>query len=202
MAEISVDDVENYTKGRLPRADPETARMLAAALAVARREAGWHVSPVRVAHEITMDGPDSRVLWLPTLKVQSITSVTELEVVLPPTAYRKSVGDGPGLPRRVALRKVSRGWWTGEYDSITVIMDHGFDEIEAEDWRQGILSMVDQMSLVPVSAGTGATEFGLTGKRVDDVDYRYNAYAAMAEEVVFSISNVLDDFRLPDLEFL
>lgn len=201
MAEISVDDVETYTKGRLKKTDSETARMLAAALAVARREAGWHVSPVRVAHEIVMDGPDSRVLWLPTLKVQGITSVTENGNLLAPTSYAPSAGNGPGLPRHVALRKTSRGYWTDTYGGVVVVMDHGFDEVTAEDWRQAILSMVDQMSLVPVSAGTGVSDFGLSGKRVDDVDYRYNAYAAMADEVVFSITNVLDDYRLPDLEF-
>lgn len=174
--------------------------MLAAALSVARREVGWHVSPVKTETMI-IDGPGSRVLWLPTLKVVTKPTIIEDDVTLDVATYAPSAGNGPGLPRRVALRKTSRGWWTDTYGGISVTMQHGFTEAEAADWRQMILSMVDQMSLVPVSGGTGVSEFGLTGKRVDDVDYRYNAYAAMAEEVIFSVCNILDDYRLPSVEY-
>ena len=200
MPELTPEDVEAYTKGRLDPSDGETVRMLTVALNIARREAGWHVCPPR-AETMTIDGPDSRILWLPTLKLNTLTSVSELGVTLDLTTLRKSAGDGPGLPRRVALRKRSRGYWTDEYESIVVTMNHGFDEDDAADWRQAVMSMVDQMSLLPVSAATGVSEFGLTGKRVDDVDYRYGAYASMAEEVVFSINNVLDDYRLPSVEY-
>jgi hypothetical protein len=201
MAELNAADVQTYTGGRLQASNAEVQRMLRAALSVARRECGWHVSPVRVDDEITLDGPDSRILWLPTLSVQSITSISEDGTDLDVATIARSAGDAPGLPRRVSLRKRSKGYWTDEYGGITIVMSHGYDEDTAEDWRQAILSMVDQMSLVPVTSGTGMSEFGLTGKRVDDVDYRYNAYAAMAEEVVFSISNVLCDFKLPSVEY-
>lgn len=200
MPELSPSDVEAYTSGRLRAVDPEVIRMLAAALSVARREAGWHVSPMKT-ETMTLDGPGSRVLWLPTLKVTTKPTIVEDGVTLDVATYAASAGDGPGLPRRVALRKTSRGWWTDTYGGISVTMTHGFSETEAADWRQMILSLVDQMSLVPVSGGTGVSEFGLTGKRIDDVDYRYNAYAAMAEEVIFSVCNILDDYRLPSVEY-
>lgn len=200
MAELSAADVQTYTNGRLQATNGEVQRMLDAALSVARREVGWHVSPPRT-DTITLDGPDSKVLWLPTLKIQSITSITEDDVVLDLSKVKQSAGDGPGLPRRVSLRKASKKYWTGEYSGIVVVMSHGFPEAEVADWRQSILSMVDEMSLVPVSGGSGMSEFGLAQKRVDDVDYRFNAYSTLASQVVFSISNVLEDFMLPAVEY-
>lgn len=174
--------------------------MLTAALAVARREVGWHVSPVRLADSITMDGPDSRILWLPTLKLVALTSITEDGTLLASSAYKPSVGDGPGLPRRAAVRKVSRGYWSCEYSAVTVVMDHGYTEAEAADWRQAILTMVDTMSLVPARAD-GTSPFGQTRKEIDDVTYAWAPYAQMAEGVLFSVESILDDFRLPSVEY-
>lgn len=202
MAELLPADVQTFTHGRLQASDPEVVRMLAAALSVARREVGWHVSPVHVSEAITLDGPDSRILWLPTLKLVELRGVTEDDTVLDLATIKPSAGDGPGLPRRVALRKVNRGWWTGEYGGLVVTMDHGYTEEEAADWRQAILSLVDQISLIPVKAATGMSDFGQSSVRVDDVQIGYNPYATIAQEVVFSIAHILDDYRLPSVEYL
>lgn len=198
---ITVEDVADYTNGRLSATDPEVQRMLDAALAVARRYVGHHVSPPR-DETVTLDGPDSRILWLPTMKLNSLASIIEDGITLDLTKIAKSAGDGPGLPRRVALRKKSKGYWSDEYSSIVVTMNHGFTDDETPDWRQAILAMVDQMSLVPVKAATGTSNFGMSRKEVDDVTYAWQPYAAMAEEVVFSVMHILDDYRLPVLEFL
>lgn len=203
MAELNAGDVSNFTDGRL--ADTgltgETARMLMAALVVARRETYWHVSPAKT-ETITIDGPDSRVLWLPTMKLNTLTSVTEDGTLLDLSTIAKSAGDEPGTTRRVSLRKKSKGYWSGEYSALVIAMNHGFTEAEASDWRQGILSMVDQMSLVPVSSGTGVSGLGQTRKTVDDVTYGYQPYITMAEEVLFSVHSIIDKYRLPGIEFL
>ncbi len=74
---------------------------------------------------------------------------------------------------------------------------------QAADWRQAILSMVDNMSLIPVSAGMGASSLGLKSKEIDDVQYQWATdYTAMAQDVLFSYMHILDDFRLPAVEFL
>src|SRR5882762_608481 len=145
--------------------------MLAAALAVARRYAGWHVSPVKMADNITIDGPSSRILVLPTRKIGGgqPTSITEDGTLLTSGTYKASVGDGPGLSRPIAVRKTSGDYWSCEYASIEVVMDHGYTETEAADWRQAVMMMVDQMSLIPVNAGMGASALGLRTKEVDDV---------------------------------
>lgn len=203
MAELAPSDVQTFTTGRLRADDEEVARMLNAALVVARRETGWHVSPVKTA-TFSMDGPDSRILWLPTTKLVTLTSISEDGTALDvDDDVTVSVGDqGPdGPPVRVRLRKRNRSAWSAEYDSIAIVMNHGYTEEEAADWRQAILGMVDQMSLLPVSGGSGVSEFGMSGKRVDDVDYRYSPYAALAEEVVFSVSHILCNYALPSIEY-
>jgi hypothetical protein len=202
MAELTADDVADFTDGRLDSGDDEVVRMLAAALSVARQKAGWHVSPVKT-ETITIDGPDSRVLFLPTMKLNTLTSVEEDGVAARPVDDRQvSAGDGPLMRRRVALRKRSGGWWTGEYGGIEITMNHGFTEAEAVDWRQAILSMVDQMSLLPVSAATGGGSIQ-SSLRVDDVQIGFvNPYTSMAEEIVYSYYHILCNYELARVELM
>jgi hypothetical protein len=83
-------------------------------------------------------------------------------------------------------------------------MDHGYTEAEAADWRQAILSMVDQMSSLPVSAGAGRSDADLIRKTVADIEYQWNPgqVMAMAEKVLISVSHILDSYRLPAVEFM
>ena len=79
MAELDASDVESFTNGRLSD-DDATARLLASALAAARRYCGWHVSPVREGDEIEVDGPGGRVLSLPTLNLAEVSELSEVGV--------------------------------------------------------------------------------------------------------------------------
>lgn len=150
---------------------------------------------------MTLDGPGSRVLFLPSMKVVEIGSVTEDGTALDISTVKASVGDGGEYRRRAALRKVGGDYWSSDYAAIELVIDHGFDEDEAADWRQAILSMVDQMSLLPIAGGSGTSPFGIKSERIDDVAYTYDTYAAMADEVLFSAMHVIDGYRLPDVEF-
>jgi hypothetical protein len=200
VAELSTDDLVAYTDGRLAD-DGEAVRMLAAALKVARNKVGWHVSPVRT-ETITIDGPDSRVLFLPTMKLNTLTSVKENGTTLDLSTIGVSAGDGPLMRRRVALRKRTGRWWTGEYGGIEITMNHGFTEAEASDWRQAVLSMVDQMSMLPVSAATGGGSIQ-SSLRVDDVQIGFvNPYTSMAEEIVYSYYHILCNYELARVELM
>lgn len=202
MAELTPTDVQTYTSGRLSASNDQVQQMLDAALRIARRHVGWHVSPVLSEDPVTLDGPDSRILWLPTRKLVALHAVVENGKTLDTTKIAISAGDGPMQDRPVALRKRSGAFWTSNYGGIEVTMTHGYTEAEAIDWRRSILTMVDQMSLLPVSASMGVSEFGLSSIRVDDVAYGYRAYDAMAEQVLFSVQSVLSDYALPKMEFI
>jgi hypothetical protein len=203
MAELTAEDVEEFTGGRLADDGGEgtTTDILRAALVAARRYVGWHVSPVRTADEIVVDGPDSRILYLPTRKLIELTSIDEDGTALDPaTTLRWSAGGPPGgngTPVRV--RKRSNGWWTGYYQAITVTMTHGYTEAEAADWRYAVLSMVNQMGMV----STGVSEDMLIRKTVDDVTYGFaSPFSSVAEEAVGSVSKILCDFALPVVDFM
>lgn len=192
MPEIAVADVVQYTKGRLTDdgADGETQRLLNAALAVARRDVGWHVSPVKLDDVVAMDGPGGTELHPPTRKIVNISSVTD---------EGKDVLQDTVVPAQMPWKIVRKGGcWSRDLAAITVTMDHGYTEVEAADWRQAILMMVDQMSLLPVSAAAGRSDADLSRKRVDDVEYQWSdgTSIALAEKVIFSVESVLARYRL------
>lgn len=205
MAELTTLDVEEFTGGRLDSLDPNVKLMLDAALVSARRQVGWHVSPVLTDDTIVLDGPDSRILNLPTRKLVALTSVTEDGTSLDISTLRWSAGGPPGLLERpAAVRKRSRGFWSCEYQGISVVMDHGYTETEAADWRQAVLSMVVQMSMALVTTGVQASNnLVLTRKQVDDVEYTWgNPFGVVADDAVYSVNHVLADYQLPSVEFL
>ena len=196
--EITVDDVVAYTGGRLEDND-ETARMLAAALVAARRDAGWHVSPVIEGDQVTLDGPQSRVLTLPTKRLVQLIAVAENGAALELTGLRWT--QVPDVVARV--RKRSDAFWPCDYSSVVVTMTHGYTKAEAADWVQAILTMVDQMSLLPVGGASGRSSADLIRKQVDDVEYQWgNVLVGMAEQSLFSVSHLLAQYRLPFVEYM
>jgi len=201
VAELDVDDVESFTNGRLVASDPEVGRMLASALRMARRYCGWSVTPIVTDFAVTLDGPGSKILTLPTRKMVELTSITEDDTALDLADLRWSAGGPPGLLERpVSVRKKSRAWWKSYYQCIDVVMTHGYTEEEAVDWRYAVLSMVDQMGQTLV---TGRGELDMVSKKVDDVTYRWaDPYATAADSALYAMNNVFDDYRLPSVEFL
>lgn len=200
MAELSSADVQDFTSGRLSESDPEVIRMLEAALVTARRYCGWHVAPVIADDAITLDGPGSRILELPTRKLISLTSVSENGVPLGLASLSVTPGGPPGITRPAAVRKASGGWWGRTYQSIDIVMTHGYTEAEAADWRYAVLSMVDEMGQIQMS---GTSELDIVSKKVDDVTYRWaDRYSNAAESALYSFITVFDGYKLPPVEFL
>ncbi len=191
MAELTAEDVENFTRGRLQADDDEVARMLNAALVVARRYTGWHVSPIVEGDVLVLDGPGGRRLQLPTRRIIAIDSIEENGT--PTAAERYAVSaEVPGLVVRRS------GSWTCETSGISVTLDHGYSEEEAADWRQAILAMVDQMSQMPKSdTGSGA----LVRKKIDDVEYQWAETVSIAEDALFSVSYILDSYARQQVYF-
>ena len=178
MPELTPTDVENYTQGRLNRADPETTRVLAAALRGARRRCGWHVTPVRTNDVVTIDGPGSRLLALPTLRLDVLTEVIEDGSAVPVTDLYVS-------PRGMVEKK-SGLWWTGNLGGITVKMTHGFDA--AEDFDAAVLSLIDR--LATAAAGGRARVIG---------PFQYDIDAVTSGSAFTDIENgFLEQYELED----
>ena len=201
MAELSVVDVEDFTSGRLSSDDPEVERMLAAALVTARRYCGWAVTPVVTNAAVTLDGPDSRILMLPTRKLVTLTSISENGNAVSLASVSATPGGPPGISSRpAAVRKDSGAWWGSRYQSINVVMTHGYLEAEAADWRYAVLSMVDEMGQMQMS---GASSPDIVSKKVDDVTYRWaDRYSHAAETCLYSFMSAFDGYRLHPVEFM
>ncbi|WP_207769124.1 hypothetical protein [Mycobacteroides abscessus] len=163
MAELTPDDLNRYTKGRLPGGtDEDTQDLLDAALAAARRYCGWSVSPVQTGVRITVDGPGGRVLSLPTLHLIAVTAISENGVPWDTTKIDVSQEAG-------TLEKFPHGVWTSRKGGISVTMTHGHTEAEAADWRRAVLRLADLMDRDDKNRDSG----DLVRKRVDDVEYQW-----------------------------
>lgn len=136
MAEPSPSDVERYTSGRLAASADETKRLLSAGLTAARRFCGWAVT-YSEGFEVTLDGPDSPLLVLPTLRLKTLTAVVENDVPL-------NVATDLHVSLRGLVRKRSGARWSAHYGSIKVTMDHGFED--TDDFNSAVLSFVDRSS--------------------------------------------------------
>jgi hypothetical protein len=162
MGELTSADVDLYTNGRLPADDALTTVTLNSALAAARRYCEWHVSPVRTETKI-LDGPGHHLLLLPTQRLVSLNSITEDGVTLSVGTLhisadgpvRVAKGANPHLPYRFSPR------WSSGYSAITVNMTHGYDEVDAADWRLAVLDACERF--------TELDTLGMQRYSVDDI---------------------------------
>jgi hypothetical protein len=179
-------DVEQYTAGRLSQSDPETVRFLDAALTRVRRYCGWHVSPVRT-ETIIIDGSGTSLLVLPTLKIVELISVTEDDVALDPAIDVKISAAAGGVIAKTQWRR-----WCPGFSNIEVELSHGYTAAEAGDFREAVLSLIDDATM---QVGTGRTG-PLVGKRVDDVEYSWAGKFAQTIEQSILDTSILSKFRL------
>lgn len=160
--DLTAADVEAYTRGRLSASDAETQRALDAALSAIRRYCGWHVTPV-VSETMMVDGTGQLDIVLPTLQIQSITSITDNDTAVDLTTVDWNNSE-PGVLHR-------NNWtpWTCGLGKIVVELEHGFDD--AYDFQQAVLEFVDRST-----AGVGKV-VGSSGPmstyKVDDVTYEW-----------------------------
>jgi len=131
---LDVIAVEAFTKGRLDRDDPETARQLDAALTAARRYCGWHVTPVLSNADLTLDGPGGFTLILPTLQMSALSLASEDSVAL-------DVADLSWSARGL-VRKNNGTMWTTALGGITVRISHGY--ATAADFESAVLAAIDR----------------------------------------------------------
>jgi hypothetical protein len=184
MAELSVNDVDTYTSGLLSADDPRTQYFLNTALAVARQETRWHVSPVYTGVTFTMNGYGSNRLKLPTQMVVNLDSITNNGVSLDPEA--DVTLDLSGMFHNTLY--LNSGLWSNQINGVVVTMDHGWTEQQAVDWRNAILALTVNVSEIPIQ---GRSEQDLLSKQVDEVISRWSDTPGFG-----SIETTLSKYRL------
>jgi hypothetical protein len=137
-------DVENFTKGQIERSDPRVLDAIKAVTSSIRKEAGWHIGPMVTGHTLTLDGPGGKKLNLPTLKLVTLTSITQLGVVLPLD------DDSHDWSELGLVEKRDGTCWTDRYRKIVAVMDHGFDDLS--DLKFLTLSLVSRGLASPMGA--------------------------------------------------
>lgn len=160
--ELTAADVSAYTQGRLSATDPETTRALNAALKAVRTYCGWNVTPV-ISETMLVDGTGCSDIILPTLYIQSITSITDNNTAVDLTTIDWNNTE-PGV-----LHRNDYTTWTPGLGKVVVELEHGYDD--AWDFQQAVLEFVDRTS---AQVGTVVGNSGpMTSKRVDDVTYEW-----------------------------
>lgn len=180
---LLVADVDAYTSSYLPAADPETQRALDAALARVRNYCGWHVSPV-ATETFTLRGSGFDFLVLPTLKIDTLTTVTEDGSDVDLSTIKTYTGE-PGV-----LYRADYELWRRRCD-YEIELDHGFAAADAADWREAVLSLIAQTAEA-VESGRVAP---MLSKEVDDTDVHWSGLHMAIENWPLDKS-VLSKYRL------
>ena len=130
----------------------------ARALAAVQAYCGWHIAP-STDDELTLDGPGSSTLVLPSLHVTAISSVTELGTVVDPTGYAWSA---TGVVRRTGEGgdglwgyTWTHARWTGALRGLVVAFTHGYDELPLE-----VQAVVDRVASRAVESSGLLTQVG------------------------------------------
>jgi hypothetical protein len=133
------------TDGKIAQDDPRVQPLLNGATRGIRRYCGWHVAPEH-ADTLTLDGPGGVLLQPRTLRIKTLTSITErlggntIELVDDVDFEWSENGE---------IRRLN-GWWTTRYRAITLAMTHGFED--APDLVQIIQQVVANACASPLGA--------------------------------------------------
>lgn len=102
-------------------------------VAEVRAFCGWHIAP-EVTETVTLDGPNSSILVLPTLHLVDLVSITN---------------DGTAVtdPEWSRTGMVRGYWWSWKFRSVVAEITHGYDE-----WPTDLLAVMTELA----SAGSGA----------------------------------------------
>jgi len=91
------------------------------------------------------------------------------------------------------LIKLTTGRWSNDWSSIVITLDHGFPPDEAADWREAVLTMIDDFTSIMV---TGRPDSDLASKQVDDVVYKWGTVQGLP-----GAPPILEKYWLPNRGF-
>lgn len=128
--------------------------LLRRASAVVRNHCGWHITR-QTDHEFVVDGPGTRTLFLPTLALTAVKSVTE-------NGDAVALADVDWSTAGMLERRGCR-CWTSRLSGVRVVVDHGVAE-PPEDVGAVVISVAARAYANPTgqkaaSAGVVRDEF-------------------------------------------
>jgi hypothetical protein len=138
---VTPAELSAYTKGAVPESDPRSQPAIDGASEAIRRWCGWNVAP---AEDLTyaLDG-GGQVLYLPTLKLNALTSVV---------VEGQPVTDLEWSERTGNVRRRDHCDFPDVWGSVEVTFNSGYDEAPA-DLKQIVLQVVASL----LSSPSGAT---------------------------------------------
>jgi hypothetical protein len=140
-----------------------------AACGAVRAYCGWHVAP-SVTETVTVDGPGGNVLFLPTLHLTGITSLTNDGTTVTDPEWSEA--------------GMVRGSWTSKFRGVVAEITHGYEECPAE-----IIGVLTEAA----SRGVGGSAVSQVGQvRMGGVSGVPGAASFMLEQEA-----VLDRYKLP-----
>lgn len=137
-----------------------------AAEALVTAYCGWHIAPPRT-ETITLDGPGTRTLLLPSLHVTEISSVISDGTTLDPDCYDWSES---------GIVELRGGWFSRRLRGVSVALKHGYETMPAD--LAAVVSQID---------GTG---FGPQAVQVGQV-------RVQTADGVQAAGSILDRYKLP-----
>lgn len=158
-------------------ADRNTDYLAAAEMAV-RGYCGWHIAPV-VTETLTIDGSGTGTLFVPSLRVTSITSVTNDGTDVDVASLEWSANGYLRVP----------GVWTGKLRGVSLTITHGFDAVP--DVAEIVRAVADR---------AGASPAGVVREQAGGVSLQYSATAPGVSGGVVLMAHeraMLDRYRLP-----
>jgi hypothetical protein len=113
---VTTTDLTDYKAG-----DPAT--LVSQAQSTIRAYCGWHVAP-NITETVLLDGRGGSHLWLPSLHVTAVSSISNEGTVLTTAEYDWSVSGYVEL----------RNWalWSSRPRQISVTFTHGYEDIPAD----------------------------------------------------------------------
>ena len=136
-------ELSAYTKGLISPTDERSQPLLDGATEAIKRYCGWNIAPAE-SLTVTLDGGGT-TLYLPSLKVNSLTSITIAGEAQPLDAFEWS--------RRTGNVRRTQGYCFPEvWGSIVVVFNSGYATVP-EDVKEVVL----QVASVALSSPTGAT---------------------------------------------
>lgn len=149
-----------------------------AAQAAVRSYCGWHIAPV-VAETVFVNGPGGHLLLLPTLKLVSVTTVTNDGAAVSDPEWSEN-----GMIRHCG--------WSRKLRGVEVSFTHGFEE--CPDDIRAVVGRLKESLAAPISVTQQSTgPFGVTYAAVGPLDPR-RGQELMGDTYVAA---VLDRYKLP-----